>query len=81
VDLVVVEARTGEEVLRIDVESTQRFAWEPNGDLVFEAWQDSSRMALVRCSLDGDCELATEPRTADAPPDAPKPPYHLGENY
>jgi hypothetical protein len=80
-NLVVVEARTGEEVLRIDAESTQRFAWEPDGSLVFEAWQDSSQMALVRCSLDGDCELATEPRAADVPPDASQPPYHLGDNY
>lgn len=81
VDLVVVEARTGEEVLRIEVESTQRFAWEPDGNLVLEAWQDSSQMALVRCSLDGECELATEPRIADVPPDASQPPYHLGDNY
>jgi hypothetical protein len=81
VDLVVVEARTGEEVLKIDVESTQRFAWEPDGSLVFEAWQDSSQMALVRCDLDGDCELATEPRATNVHPDAAQPPYHLGDNY
>lgn len=80
-NLVIVEARTGEEVLTLDVEFPERFAWEPDGDLVFEAWQDSRQMALVRCSLDGECELATEPRTADVPPDASQPPYHLGDNY
>ncbi|HEX6337783.1 MAG TPA: hypothetical protein VFZ85_12565 [Jiangellaceae bacterium] len=80
-DLVVVDAQTGEEVVRFEAEHPERLAWEPNGALVFEAWQDSSQMALVRCSLDGDCELATEPRSADALPDASQPPYHLGDNY
>jgi hypothetical protein len=80
-ELVVVETQSGDEVARFDAEHPERFAWEPDGSLVFEAWQDSSQMALVRCSLDGECELATEPRIADVPPDASQPPYHLGDNY
>ncbi|HEX5995178.1 MAG TPA: hypothetical protein VFY84_08575, partial [Jiangellales bacterium] len=80
-ELVVVETRSGDEVARLDIEHAARFAWEPDGSLVFEAWQDSSQMALVRCDLDGDCELATEPRATDIHPDAAQPPYHLGDNY
>lgn len=80
-ELVVVETQSGDEVARFDAEHAERFAWEPDGSLVFEAWQDSSQMALVRCSLDGDCELATEPRATNVHPDAAQPPYHLGDNY
>jgi hypothetical protein len=80
-ELVVVETQSGDEVARFDAEHPERFAWEPDGSLVFEAWQDSSQMALVRCDLDGDCELATEPRATNVHPDAAQPPYHLGDNY
>lgn len=80
-DLVIVDARTGQEVVRFDVTYPQRIAWEPDGTLVFEAWRDVERMALVRCTVDGECELATEPREAKEHPGAFRPPYNLGENH
>ncbi|WP_166356335.1 hypothetical protein [Phytoactinopolyspora limicola] len=77
-DLVLVDARTGDEVLRRDVEHPGQITWESAESVVFAAWQDGSQMALVRCTVAGACELATEPVDTSAAPDGPRQPYDLG---
>jgi hypothetical protein len=65
--LQIVDAPTGEP--RLSVGAQAQFdtphAWEPDGDLIFEAWDGSDQMALVRCTPGKECELATKPRESD----------------
>jgi hypothetical protein len=60
----------------ITVEHPVRAAFEPSGDLIFEAWKEK-RSALVRCDLAGRCELATPLRTGPSDESA-RMPYRLG---
>ncbi|AYY13826.1 hypothetical protein EF847_15095 [Actinobacteria bacterium YIM 96077] len=77
-DLVIVDAATGEEVTRFDVPDPAQATWESNDSLVFQATEDDET-ALVRCTVGGECELATEPRAVDTPIDVSDSPYLLGE--
>lgn len=57
--VVVFDARTGEPVLTIDGVEPGALRWEAAQSLVFEArGKDDTSMRLVRCSLDGQCEVA-----------------------
>lgn len=76
--LYVVNAETGEHITKLNVELSQRVAWESNSTLVFDAWTDDA-MALVRCPLSGtDCERTT-PIAVDDPADANTPAYLLAQ--
>ncbi|PSL01599.1 hypothetical protein CLV30_11387 [Haloactinopolyspora alba] len=76
--VVIRDARTGEEVRRIMVETPEHPRWESDDSLVFGAYQDTTQAALVRCPVEGDCELATEPRQLDDDPHTRDNPYRLG---
>ncbi|SDU67487.1 TolB-like translocation protein [Jiangella alkaliphila] len=77
VELVLRDARTGDEVLRVAFEWIAHRRWESPTSIVLSVVQ-GTEAALVRCTVDGDCELATELRPADADPDTPDSPYLLG---
>jgi hypothetical protein len=64
---IVFEASNGEVLLEVDASSSGaigNWAVEPNGDVLFDVDDIKSdtegRQAIVRCSLDGRCELATD---------------------
>lgn len=77
--VVVHDARTGEEVLRIEGELPEPQAvWESGDSLVVEAFQNRTRAALVRCTVGAGCELATDPTSLDSDPDTNDNPYDLG---
>lgn len=59
---VIVDASSGRPVLQIDVQhpDVARSVWESDRTFVFEAFK-GDKAALVRCTLDGRCELATTP--------------------
>ncbi|TDC49561.1 hypothetical protein E1212_17980 [Jiangella ureilytica] len=64
--VVVFDAVTGERELTVDGTEPGTVTWEPDGSLVFEVWNDDRTVAgLVRCSLDGRCELAARPQDVD----------------
>ncbi|SDU82015.1 WD40 repeat domain-containing protein [Jiangella alkaliphila] len=57
--VVVLDARSGEPVLTVADTGPGNITWESDGSLVFEVWDEASAThSLVRCSLDGRCELA-----------------------
>lgn len=59
----VTDARTGERLLRLETGGgTPEVAWESPEEFLLTAWDDG-RMAIVRCTTGGDCELATEARS------------------
>ncbi|MGH3488487.1 MAG: hypothetical protein ACRDP8_11335 [Actinopolymorphaceae bacterium] len=60
------DLETGRSVLELNASGRiAKPVLEENGDVVVEVTQDE-RQALVRCSLDGECELASEIRPAPA---------------
>lgn len=63
-DRLVVNARTGRTELVVRNSTLGDPVAEPRGDLLFVAFE-GKRQAIVRCSLDGRCELATRPATRD----------------
>ncbi|MBB5791362.1 hypothetical protein [Jiangella mangrovi] len=74
--LVIRDAYSGEEVVRLDTEAPESLpVWENETGLVFGAYQDGATAALVRCTVDGECELATEPQVLDDDPDTFDIPY------
>lgn len=57
--VVVLDARSGEPVLTVEDTGPGTITWESDGSLVFEVWDEATATrSLVRCSLDGRCELA-----------------------
>lgn len=65
----VVSAETGRPVLELRADVLSRFTWEDDGQyLVVQASVDGEE-ALVRCGLDGTCELVAEPLPSDFPAD------------
>lgn len=57
--IVVLDARSGEPVLTLEDTGPANLTWESDGSLVFDVWDEAtSTRSLVRCSLDGHCELA-----------------------
>lgn len=54
----------GSELVGVRVDHPDRAAFEPSGDVVFQAWK-GDRSAQVRCDPNGRCELATEPKAGD----------------
>ncbi|WP_116951075.1 WD40 repeat domain-containing protein [Jiangella endophytica] len=77
--LVVLDARTGAELLRVEGELPElSVVWESGTSVVFSAYQDSAEAALVRCTVRASCELATEPAVLDDDPDTYDIPYRLG---
>ncbi|TDE00582.1 WD40 repeat domain-containing protein [Jiangella asiatica] len=55
----VVDARTGEPVLRIEGGYPGYVSWESDGTLLVDVWSDDRTAGgVVRCTLDGECELA-----------------------
>lgn len=57
--VVVLDARSGEPVLTVDGTEPANITWERDGSLVVEVWDEAGAThSLVRCSLDGRCELA-----------------------
>lgn len=78
----IVEARTGTPVRRIDTDLTRRITVEDDGSFVFDARDrnpERGPTALVRCPVEGDCELATEPVEYPENPEAW--PYLLSEHH
>ncbi|WP_233552881.1 sigma factor-like helix-turn-helix DNA-binding protein [Jiangella rhizosphaerae] len=75
--VVIREARTGDEVARLDVQEAGALRWESPTTVVISSYQDGSA-ALVRCTVGGECELATEPRQLDDDPGTYDSPYVLG---
>jgi hypothetical protein len=60
------DAATGEGVLRLETGGgTPEVAWESADELLLTA-SDDGRMAIVRCTTDGECELATEARSTSS---------------
>ncbi|TDD67877.1 hypothetical protein E1262_17880 [Jiangella aurantiaca] len=76
--VVVADARTGERVLTVEGINPRGVIWQPDGSLIFEAWEDENRVGLVRCALDGKCELAAPVREVDH--HDVRPPYILSGN-
>ncbi|WP_053207273.1 WD40 repeat domain-containing protein [Jiangella muralis] len=77
--LVILDARTGAELLRVEGELPELTAvWESGTSVVFDAYQDSAEAALVRCTVGAGCELATDPAALDDDPDTYDVPYLLG---
>lgn len=75
--LVIRDAHDGDELARVPFRSIQELRWESPTTVVIEAYDDTGA-ALVRCSVGGDCERATEVHPADPGPDAFDRPYVLG---
>lgn len=62
----VADARTGEELVRFDGIDSAHLAWEPDGSLILEVWPSLTSIAVLRCELDGQCELAAPVAELDA---------------
>ncbi|WP_158563958.1 hypothetical protein [Jiangella anatolica] len=75
-ELVLRDARTGDEVLRVAFEWIAHRIWESPTSIVLSVVQ-GGEAALVRCTVDGDCERVTELLPADADPALLDSPYLL----
>ncbi|MBB5790693.1 WD40 repeat domain-containing protein [Jiangella mangrovi] len=54
----VADARTGDVQVRFEGVDASRVAWEPDGGLVLEVWPSQTSIVVLRCGLDGQCEVA-----------------------
>ncbi|PZF81987.1 hypothetical protein [Jiangella anatolica] len=57
--IVVLDARSGEPVLTVADTGPGNITWESDDSFVFDVWDEATAdHSVVRCSLDGRCELA-----------------------
>ncbi|TDD98215.1 WD40 repeat domain-containing protein [Jiangella asiatica] len=77
--VVIMDARTGAEVRRLTAENAENLRWETGTSVVFGAYRDGEEAALIRCSVDGACELTTQPREVVGEPGVDGNPYLLGD--
>lgn len=76
-ELVIRDNLSGEEVVRVAFRAVHGLAWESRTTVVIDAYDDTGA-TLVRCTVGGDCELATERRPVDDDPTTFDSPYVLG---
>lgn len=74
----VTDLSSGRELLTLRADLFQRTSWEADGSLLAEVVKDNQQ-AIVRCDLEGSCELATSPRPYDLDALSDPRPYVLNQ--